>query len=176
MTAPKSELSVNPPGSYGDRFFKFISNVVKSAKEVALEKESHRQSNLEGGLVPEEAANSSRVETERGDRDGITDVSSSQRKQPGMRSPSTERPGGATILPIVEETAEGSTGSRSLSRNGSGSDSGVEECATVSEVARKSAAEDNGKQSRSRLSGSSFRIEHKFRNSEDATFQVTTVS
>lgn len=176
MTAPKSELSVNPPGSYGDRFIKFISNVVKSSKEVAREKESHRQSNLEGGPVREEAANSSWVEAERCERDGATDVGSPQRKQSSMRSPSTERPGGATILPIVEEAAEGSTGSRSLSRNGSGSDSGVEECATVSEAARRSMAEDRGKQPHSRLSGSSFRVEHKYRNSEDATFQITAVS
>lgn len=167
---------MNPPGSYGDRFFKFISNVVKSSKEVAREKESQRQSNLEGGPVVEEAANSSWVEADRLESDGAADVGSLQRKQSGMRSPSTERPGGATILPIVEEAAEGSTGSRSLSRNGSGSDSGVEECAIVSEAARRSMAEDNGKQSHPRLSGSSFRIENKYQNPEDATFQVTTVS
>jgi len=93
-----------------------------------------------------------------------------------MRSPSTERQGGATILPIVEEAAEANSG-RSLSRNESGSDSGVEESASVSAAARRSGAEQGGKEQYPKQHPNRpFHIEHKYHNPDDLSVRVATVS
>lgn len=176
MTAPKNEISVNPPGSYGERFLRFIANVVKSPEEVARDREARRQSNPEGGPAAEGLVNSDWREGESGERDGTNETIFSQRLQSTIRSPSTERQGGATILPIVEEAAEGSSG-RSLSRNGSGSDSGVEESSTVSAAARRSGTEDSGKEQYAKQPKEGpFHIQHKYHNSEDLSFRVATVS
>ncbi|RPB21448.1 SAICAR synthase-like protein [Terfezia boudieri ATCC MYA-4762] len=177
LTAPKNEISVNPPGSYGDRFFKFISSVVKSPEEVIREKEARRESNLESGPVAEVVTSPAWREGESGERDGANETSIPQRKQSAMRPPSMERQGGATILPIVEEAAEGSSG-RSLSRNGSGSDSGVEESAAISAAAaRRSGAGEGGREQYAKhLPDRSFQIRHKYHNTDDLSFRVATVS
>ena len=87
-----------------------------------------------------------------------------------------ERQGGATILPIVEEAAEGSSG-RSLSRNGSGSDSGVEESATISAAARRSGAGEGAREQYVKQHPDRpFQIQHKYHNTEDLSFRVATMS
>ena len=175
LSAPKNEISVNPPGSYGERFLRFISSVVKSPEEATRDKEARRQSNPEGGQPIGGVEDGGWAEG--GERDGANESNMQQRKSSTMRAPSSERPSGATILPIVEEAAEGSTGGRSLSRNGSGSDSGVEESAALSPLARKSGLEEDGKGRYAKpLPDRPFQITHKYQNPEDLSFRVATVS
>ena len=131
---------------------------------------------MESIPVAEGVASPSWRERESGERDGANETSIPQRKQAAMRSPSMERQGGATILPIVEEAAEGSSG-RSLSRNGSGSDSGVEESAAISAAARRSGAGEGGREQYAKqFPDHPFQIQHKYHNPEDHSFRVATVS
>ena len=131
---------------------------------------------MKSGPVTEGVASSAWREGESGERDGANEASIPQRKQSATRSPSMERQGGATILPIVEEAAEGSSG-RSLSRNGSGSDSGVEESAAISAAARRSGAGEGGREQYAKqFPDRPFQIQHKYHNTEDLSFRVATVS
>jgi len=149
---------------------------VKSPEEVIRERGAFRESNLEGGPAVEGVEGLTWREGESGGRDGVNEASIPQRKQSALRSSSIERQGGPTILPIVQEAAEGSSG-RSLSRNGSGSDSGVEESAVISAAARRSGVGEGGREQYAKqLPDRPFPIQHKYHNTEDLSFRVATVS
>ena len=176
LSAPKAEISVNPPDSYGNRFFRFISGLVKSPEEALRDRENkNRETQGEGSHVPESAVDGAHREREGADRESDSGPS---RISSTIRSPSTERSGGgATILPIVEETAEGSTGGRSLSRNGSNSDSGVEESPTFS-GARRGLADDEsrGRYTKPSLHDRQGRHQTKYQEPEEYSVRVAAVS
>ncbi|KAG0136074.1 hypothetical protein HOY82DRAFT_479344 [Tuber indicum] len=126
LSNPKDQVSAIPPQGYGDRFFKFISGLVKSPEEAARDREMREKANAEAVPARSEsdAVDGSRNRAERAGA-GERDVPA--RSLGTVRSPSAERAGGAAgaVLPVVEEAGEGgSTGARSRSRNGSVSDGG----------------------------------------------------
>ncbi|RPA89261.1 SAICAR synthase-like protein [Choiromyces venosus 120613-1] len=126
LSNPKDQVSAIPPQGYGDRFFKFISGLVKSPEEAARDKEMREKANAEA--VPAQSENDvvDRAH-DQAERTGVNEGDRPSRSLGTVRSPSAERTGGATgaVLPVVEEAGEGSsTGARSRSRNGSVSDGG----------------------------------------------------
>ena len=98
---------------------------MKSKEEAAREKEARGRESNPGDSQAQDNTMGRPVE---GERDGINEGIPPPRNNYAMRSPSTDRSAGATILPIVEEAAEGSLSRNGSGRgSGSGSDSGVEE-------------------------------------------------
>ncbi|PWW80543.1 SAICAR synthase-like protein [Tuber magnatum] len=126
LSNPKDQVSAIPPQGYGDRFFKFISGLVKSPEEAARDREMREKVNAEA--VPAQSENSVVDRTRhRAEGTGANEVDQPARGLGTVRSPSAERTGAAAgaVLPVVEEAGEGgSTGARSRSRNGSVSDGG----------------------------------------------------
>lgn len=120
LSQPKDQVSAIPPEGYGDRFFRFISEHVKSTEEAAREKAT-RENSAEG--LADRSGNDilerSREEVERTEGDRLN------RGLSTIRSPSAERTGGVSgaILPVVEEAGEGSS-ARTRSHRDSSSDNG----------------------------------------------------
>ncbi|KAF3278960.1 Phosphatidylinositol-4-phosphate 5-kinase [Orbilia oligospora] len=104
LSQDKTEISAVPPQAYGDRFFRYISKIIQPAS-----------ANDRG--IPRAAAagsqNNNNTENPPSTETGLPD-----RVRSNVRSPSTERPS-TTILPVVEEVGEGSSGARSRSRSDS---------------------------------------------------------
>lgn len=118
LSQPKDQVSAIPPEGYGDRFFRFISEHVKSPEEAAREKAT--RGNSAEGLADRSGNNI--LERTRGEAD------EGERHSRGLstvRSPSAERTGGTSgaILPVVEEAGEGSS-ARTRSHRDSSSDNG----------------------------------------------------
>lgn len=164
----KSLLSVNPPDSYGERFLRFITRVVKSPEEAKREKEQQGQSE-----TVEETLDT--VEKARTDASRERD-SAQPRKVTTVRSPVSDPNGGAMILPIVEETTEGSTSGRTLSRNGSASDSGVEESKSITRRSQQSEQQYNVKTYPQQSFQHSAPKLGLYQEPEDLSFRVATVS
>ncbi|EWC47985.1 hypothetical protein DRE_02867 [Drechslerella stenobrocha 248] len=108
LSQDKTEISAVPPQAYGDRFFRYISKIIQpvSASDRGIPPmptpaASHPNDGAEG---PQQ-----QPPTESGVSDRVL-------PPPTMRSPSSERPS-QTILPVVEEVGEGSSGARSRSRS-----------------------------------------------------------
>jgi 1-phosphatidylinositol-4-phosphate 5-kinase len=115
LSHPKDQVSAIPPQSYGERFFNFISSIVKSPEEAAREKEARDNATASSEAAGAGHDNNSAERTARSE-----DIDNTpHRTIAAVRSPSAERSGGAsgTILPVVEEAGEGSSSGRS--RNGS---------------------------------------------------------
>ncbi|KAA8913604.1 hypothetical protein FN846DRAFT_771807 [Sphaerosporella brunnea] len=112
LSHPKDQVSAIPPHGYGERFFNFISSIVKSPEEAARDKERRNNEAAASGSAPD-----GRASEERATR---TEDHAPARTIGAVRSPSAERTGGAQgmILPVVEEAGEGSSRNGS-SRNGS---------------------------------------------------------
>lgn len=127
LSNPKDQVSAVPPQSYGDRFFKFISGLVKSPEEAVREKEARETANAEG--LPAPAAGSGVVDRAHAQPEisSGNEVDRSSRGLSAIRSPSAERAaaGAGAVLPVVEEAGEGSSmGARSRSQTASLSDNG----------------------------------------------------
>lgn len=120
LSQPKDQVSAIPPEGYGDRFFRFISEHVKSPEEAAREKATRENSAVAEGL----ADRSGNDILERSREEG-TESDRLNRGLSTIRSPSAERTGGASgaILPVVEEAGEGSS-ARTRSHRDSSSDNG----------------------------------------------------
>lgn len=127
LSNPKDQVSAIPPQGYGDRFFKFISGLVKSPEQAARDREMREKVNA-AEAVPAQSENDVVVGARnQAERVGVNEGDRPTRNLGTVRSPSAERTGGAAgaVLPVVEEAGEGgSTGARSRSRNGSVSDGG----------------------------------------------------
>lgn len=119
LSNDKDKVSAIPPFNYGDRFFNFIRDLVKSPEEAAREKESKEADAAREAMPTSEAGPSN--ESAYVDEERLA-----PRSFGTVRSPSAERTGGAagTILPVVEEAGEGSNSGRSRSQNHSSSGSG----------------------------------------------------
>lgn len=122
LSQPKDQVSAIPPEGYGDRFFRFISEHVKSPEEAAREKATRENSAGAEGLTGNEVLDRAREEAE---RHGANESDRPNRGLSTIRSPSAERTGGASgaILPVVEEAGEGSS-ARTRSHRDSSSDNG----------------------------------------------------
>jgi 1-phosphatidylinositol-4-phosphate 5-kinase len=79
LSHPKDQVSAIPPHGYGDRFFNFISSIVKSPEEAARDKERRNQA-------------------------AIADAAREEASAPPTHNQGAERAG----LPVVEEAGEGS--------------------------------------------------------------------
>lgn len=117
MRSPGDTISAIPPPGYGERFLNFIRKVVMSPEEAAKEKERK-----DAERAAAEADLSQQQEREA--RETQTRSPEPERRLGTIRSPSAERTNGesGTILPVVEETGEGSIGSRTRSANDSATD------------------------------------------------------
>lgn len=122
LSQPKDQVSAIPPEGYGDRFFRFISEHVKSPEEAARERATRENSAGAEGLSGNEILDRAREEAERTERHGANESDRPNRGLSTIRSPSTDRTGGA-ILPVVEEAGEGSS-ARTRSHRDSSSDNG----------------------------------------------------
>ncbi|KAL7270467.1 Phosphatidylinositol-4-phosphate 5-kinase [Rhizina undulata] len=118
LSHPKDQVSAIPPHGYGERFFKFISGLIKSPEEAARDKAASAAdpSNTAEAITANPSTDLA--------RDGQRSARNSNDGSKNIRAPSMDRSGGAsgTALPVVEEAGEGSTTGRSLSRDGSGSE------------------------------------------------------
>ncbi|KAF8247736.1 SAICAR synthase-like protein [Wilcoxina mikolae CBS 423.85] len=116
LSHPKDQVSAIPPLGYGERFFNFISSIVKSPEDAAREKEARNNAaaSSESAAAEHDTDPAERTTARSEDIDNAP-----HRTIAAVRSPSAERTGGAsgTILPVVEEAGEGSSSGRS--RNGS---------------------------------------------------------
>ncbi|KAI5806373.1 hypothetical protein EDC01DRAFT_609482 [Geopyxis carbonaria] len=131
LSHPKDQVSAVPAYNYGERFFRFISGLVKSPEEAARDRNAKEtQSAAEGLACPplhepgeNHVLEMARNQAEQPTKKSIVEESSS-RNIIAVRSSSSERAGGAsgTILPVLEEAGEGSSSGRSrrdsLSDNG----------------------------------------------------------
>ncbi|TGZ82827.1 SAICAR synthase-like protein [Ascodesmis nigricans] len=119
LSHPKDQVSAIPPDRYGERFFNFITGLVKSKEEVQREKE-----NAGNGDVSEETAAAIKQPDNTMPSSSGTQqqMSEEPRVRSIIRSPSAERTGGlaGTTLPVVEEDGEGSSPGRTIT-----SDSGT---------------------------------------------------
>jgi 1-phosphatidylinositol-4-phosphate 5-kinase len=127
LSNPKDQVSAVPPQGYGDRFFKFISGLVKSPEEAARDKEARERANAEG--ISAKATDNDVVDRARAQAEvsGGNEGDRPTKSLGAVGSPSAERTGGAAgaVLPVVEEAGEGSsTGARSRSQTASLSDNG----------------------------------------------------
>lgn len=122
LSQPKDQVSAIPPEGYGDRFFRFISEHVKSPEEAAREKAT-RESSAEG--LADQSGNIILGAREEAERHGANENERPGRSLSTVRSPSAERTGGTSgaILPVVEEAGEGSS-ARTRSHRDSSSDNG----------------------------------------------------
>ncbi|KAK6524584.1 Phosphatidylinositol-4-phosphate 5-kinase [Arthrobotrys megalospora] len=104
LSQDKTEISAVPPQAYGDRFFRYVSKIIQPAS--ANDRGIPR-------APPAGSRNNDSTENPPSTESGVPD-----RVRSNVRSPSTERPS-TTILPVVEEVGEGSSGARSRSRSDS---------------------------------------------------------
>ncbi|EPS45371.1 hypothetical protein H072_547 [Dactylellina haptotyla CBS 200.50] len=102
LSQDKTEISAVPPQAYGDRFFRYISNIIKPA------------SATNRGIPPAGAP----LEHPGQEQPPSTEPGVPDRVLTTIRSPSSEGRN-QMILPVVEEVGEGSTGARSRSRSDS---------------------------------------------------------
>ncbi|EGX46969.1 hypothetical protein AOL_s00097g208 [Orbilia oligospora ATCC 24927] len=106
LSQDKTEISAVPPQAYGDRFFRYISKIIQPA------------SANDRGIPRAAAAGSQNNNNNNTENPPSTETGLPDRVRSNVRSPSTERPS-TTILPVVEEVGEGSSGARSRSRSDS---------------------------------------------------------
>lgn len=107
LSHPKDQVSAIPPEGYGERFFNFISGIVKSPEEAARDKEAK--------------CTQAETETTENGSTMTRDIQPPQTATEGEGPATATAPGPLTertgTLPVVEEAGEGSTSGRS--RNGS---------------------------------------------------------
>ena len=124
MSSDRSQISPIPPEGYGDRFVKFISGITMTKEEQERQAQSsdlpdgsidtHRRSSFHisrrsTDLVIEKAEK----QANKSEKKGAMEDPKRDRTLTVVRSPSTERAGGAT-LPVVEEDAEAASREDSL--------------------------------------------------------------
>ncbi|KAF3908056.1 hypothetical protein ABW21_db0203762 [Orbilia brochopaga] len=108
LSQDKTEISAVPPQAYGDRFFRYVSKIIRPAS--ASDRGIPPAGASAGPRPSDSAEKQQQPTTEPGVSDRVLSTT--------MRSPSSERPG-QMILPVVEEVGEGSSGARTRSRSDS---------------------------------------------------------
>lgn len=127
LSHPKDQVSAIPPQNYGDRFFKFISGIVKSPEQAVRDKAARDAAASAAAETPAAPPENEPDQTQQvADRSPVDEEERLTRSLGTVRSPSAERAGGAAgvILPVVEEVGEGSSRHGSSRSVNGGSDSG----------------------------------------------------